>query len=191
MAWPWIFFGDLHSNAHILLRTTGRIQIDSTTFFGLFTREYIVGIIRAHRLVHWAILDVQWVLCGSCSCRHFRWRLCFVTYLRSMQRLPTTKRRLNAFTAHSSATPKLFMSMGTVVLWPFFMFHWLVLKLLGEMNRVISVPLHWFYLMNILFFASVCVSNCPFMKGRKKFCQASHSIVTIWHTHTLWQNSIS
>ena len=61
-----------------------------------------------------------------------------------------------------------FMSMGTVVLWPFFMFHWLVLKLLGEMNRVISVPLHWFYLMNILFFACVCVSNCPFMKGRKK-----------------------
>ena len=181
MAWPCIF-GDLHSNAHILLRTTGRIQIDSTTFFGLFTREYIVGIIRAHRLVHWAILDVQWVLCGSCSCRHFRWRLCFVTYLRSMQRLPTTKHRLNAFTAHSSATPKLFYVNGYSGFVTIFHVSLTCLETFGgdEQSYQRSTSLVLFN-EHSFFFACVC-RTVLLWKGEKKFCQASHSIVTIWHT---------
>ena len=76
-----------------------------------------------------------------------------------------------------------FMSMGTVVLWPFFMFHWLVLKLLGEMNRVISVPLHWFYLMNILFFCLCVCRTVLLWKGEKKFCQAS-TFNSDYMTHT-------
>ena len=156
---------NLHSNAHILFSTTCRFQIDCTTFFGLFACEYIVGIIRAHRLVHWAIFDVQWVCCSRCSRRHFG--LALLSYLRYAT--VTNNKTLRCVVLYYETSFYVNGYSGFVSI---FHVSLTCLETFWGDIWVISVPLHWLYLMNehCDMMLSLFLLLLSFYERRKKFC---------------------